>query len=155
MSSPPGIRGRIFVSSNRQGGQLLNFKNQGGDTFRGRKMILGSQAGRELLYHGELLVFPQNVSPWILQILPPALSYIFLTFSWKGSIRCYCFKIIELTIMDSQWTGKKICTSCWCFYLVFFICLLLAYKLFWHFAIYYAIFVANIAKHVINNKRTY
>ena len=42
---PPGIRGRmIFVSSARQGGQLLNFKSQGGDTFRG-KMILGSQAG--------------------------------------------------------------------------------------------------------------
>ena len=35
----------IFVSSARKGGgQLLNFKSQGGDTFRG-KMILGSQAG--------------------------------------------------------------------------------------------------------------
>ena len=25
----------IFVSSARQGGQLLNFKSQGGDTFKG------------------------------------------------------------------------------------------------------------------------
>ena len=42
---PPGIRGgMIFVLSARQGWKLLNFKSQGGDTFRG-KMILGSQAG--------------------------------------------------------------------------------------------------------------
>ena len=61
---PPGIRGgMIFVSSARQGGQLLNFKSQGGDTFRGRKMILGSQAGGKLLYHDELLIYPQNASP--------------------------------------------------------------------------------------------
>ena len=53
--------GMIFVSSARQEGQLLNFKSQSGDTFRG-KMILGSQAGGELLYHDELLVFPQNAS---------------------------------------------------------------------------------------------
>ena len=33
---PPGIKGgMIFVSSDRQVGQLLNFKSQGGDTFRG------------------------------------------------------------------------------------------------------------------------
>ena len=44
------------------GGQLLNFKSQAGDTFRG-EMILGSQAGGELLYHDELLVFAQNASP--------------------------------------------------------------------------------------------
>ena len=62
---PRGIRwGMIFVSSARQGGQLLNFKSQGGDTFRGGGVIiLGSQAGGELLYHDELLVFPQNASP--------------------------------------------------------------------------------------------
>ena len=35
VSSLSGIRGgMIFVSSARQGGQLLNFKSQGGDTFR-------------------------------------------------------------------------------------------------------------------------
>ena len=110
----------IFVSA-RQGGQLLNFKSQGGDTFRGGKMILGSQAGGELLYHDKLLVFPENAWPWILQILPVVLSYIFLTFSLKGIIRCYCFKIIDLTIMHSQLTGEKkeIYSSCCCFYLVF------------------------------------
>ena len=54
----------IFVSSARLGGELLNFKSQGGDTFRGGgEMILGSQAGGELLYHDELLIFPQNASP--------------------------------------------------------------------------------------------
>ena len=70
--TPPGIKGGMtFVSSARQGGkegeQLLNFKSQGGDTFReggwgggGGEMILGSQAGGRLLYHDELLVFPQN-----------------------------------------------------------------------------------------------
>ena len=56
--------GMIFVSSARQGrgGQLLNLKSQGGDTFRGGggEMILGSQVGGGLLYHDELLVFPQN-----------------------------------------------------------------------------------------------
>ena len=30
-----------------------------------------------LLYHDKLLVFPQNASPFILQISPAALSYIF------------------------------------------------------------------------------
>ena len=45
------------------GGQLLIFKSQGGDTFRGGKMILGSEARGGLLYHDELLVFPQNASP--------------------------------------------------------------------------------------------
>ena len=46
VSSPLGSGGggMIFVSSARQGGQLLNFKSQGGDTFRG-EMILSSQAG--------------------------------------------------------------------------------------------------------------
>ena len=46
VSSPRGIKGgMIFVSSTRQGEQLLNFKSQSGDTFRGGEMILGSQAG--------------------------------------------------------------------------------------------------------------
>ena len=63
VSSPPGIRGgMIFVSSARQGGQLLNFKSQGGDTFRGEDDFRQSSRG-ELLYHDELLVFPQNASP--------------------------------------------------------------------------------------------
>ena len=74
VSSPPGISGGddLCVIS-QAGGQLLSFKSQSGDTFRG-KMILGSQAGGELLYHDELLVFPQNALPWILQISPAALS---------------------------------------------------------------------------------
>ena len=65
---PPGIRGgMIFVSSARQVGQLLNFKSQGGDTFRGeggggddfrQSSRGGGRRGGELLYHGELLVFP-------------------------------------------------------------------------------------------------
>ena len=65
MSSPPWDQGGgiIFVSLAMQGGQLISFKSQGGDTFRGGEMILGSQAGEELLYHDELLVFLQNVSP--------------------------------------------------------------------------------------------
>ena len=63
VSSPPGIRGgMIFVSSARQGGQLLNFKSQGGDTFRGEDDFRQSSRG-ELLYHDQLLVFPQNASP--------------------------------------------------------------------------------------------
>ena len=55
----------IFVSSARLGGELLNFKSQGGDTFRGGggEIILGSQAGGELLYNDEFLIFPQNASP--------------------------------------------------------------------------------------------
>ena len=52
---------------------------------RGGEMIVSSQAagrgGGGLLYHDELSVFSQNASPWILQILPAAPSYIFLTFS--------------------------------------------------------------------------
>ena len=79
VSSPLGSGGMIFVSSARQGGQLLNFKSQGEVTFRGGDFRQSSRGG--LLYHDELLVFPQNASPWILQISPAALSYIFLTFS--------------------------------------------------------------------------
>ena len=42
---PPGIRGEWFLCHQPgRGGQLLNFKSQGGDTFRG-ELILGSQAG--------------------------------------------------------------------------------------------------------------
>ena len=64
MSSPlPGIRGNDFCVISQAGVQLLNFKSQGGDTFKGQEMILGSQAGGGLLYHDELLVFPQNASP--------------------------------------------------------------------------------------------
>ena len=60
---PPGSRGEmIFVSSARQGGQLLNFKSQGGDTFRGGDDFRQSSRG-ELLYYEELLVFPHNASP--------------------------------------------------------------------------------------------
>ena len=62
---PPGNQGggMIFVSSARQGGgQLLNFKSQGGDTFRGGDGFRESSRGG-LLYHDELLIFPQNASP--------------------------------------------------------------------------------------------
>ena len=48
VSSPPGIRGGgndFCVISQAGGGQLLNFKSKGGDTFREGKMILGSQVG--------------------------------------------------------------------------------------------------------------
>ena len=57
-----GGGGMIFVSSARQGGQLLNFKSQGGDTFRGEDDFRQSSRGG-LLYHDKLLVFPQNASP--------------------------------------------------------------------------------------------
>ena len=56
-----GGGGMIFVSSARQVGQLLNLKSQGGDTFRGEDDFRQSSRG-ELLYHDELLVFPQNAS---------------------------------------------------------------------------------------------
>ena len=45
---PLGIRGggrMIFVSSARQGRQLLNFKSQGGDTFRGEDDFRQSSRG--------------------------------------------------------------------------------------------------------------
>ena len=45
VSSPSWDQGGDdFCVISQAGGQLLNFKSQGGDTFRG-KMILGSQAG--------------------------------------------------------------------------------------------------------------
>ena len=65
--SPPwdqGGGGMIFVSSARQGGgATAKLKEPGWGHIQGGKMILGSQAGGELLYHDELLVFPQNASP--------------------------------------------------------------------------------------------
>ena len=64
VSSLPGIRGEgmIFVSSARQWGQLLNFKSQSGDTFRGGDDFRQSSRGG-LLYPDELLIFPQNALP--------------------------------------------------------------------------------------------
>ena len=57
--SVSGGRGMMFVSSARQGGQLLNFKSQRGDTFRGEEDgFRQSSRGGGLLYHDELLVFP-------------------------------------------------------------------------------------------------
>ena len=56
-----GGRGDDFCVISQAGGQLLNFKSQGGDTFRGDD-FRQSRRG-ELLYHDELLVFPQNASP--------------------------------------------------------------------------------------------
>ena len=44
VSSPQDQGGNDFYVISQAGGKLLNFKSQGGDTFRG-KMILGSQAG--------------------------------------------------------------------------------------------------------------
>ena len=81
-SCPWDQGGMIFVSSARhEGGATAKLQEPGWGHIQGRKMILGSQAGGELLYHHELLVFPQNASPWILQISAAVLSYIFLTFS--------------------------------------------------------------------------
>ena len=64
VSSPPWDRGggNDFCVISQAGGQLLNFKSQGGDTFRGEDDFRQSSRGG-LLYHDELLVFPQNASP--------------------------------------------------------------------------------------------
>ena len=62
---PPGSEGgndSYVISQAGGGGQLLNFKSQGGDTFRGGDDFRQSSRG-ELLYHDKLLVFPQNASP--------------------------------------------------------------------------------------------
>ena len=44
------------------GGATAKLQEPGWGHIQG-EMILGSQAGGELLYHDELLVFPQNASP--------------------------------------------------------------------------------------------
>ena len=54
--------GNDFCVISQAGGQLLNFKSQGGDIFRGGDDFRQSSRGG-LLYHDELLVFPQNASP--------------------------------------------------------------------------------------------
>ena len=56
----------IFVSSARKGATAKLQKPGWGHIQvggGGGEMILGSQAGGELLYHDELLVFPQNALP--------------------------------------------------------------------------------------------
>ena len=64
---PPWAQGggMIFVPSARQGegGASAKLQEPGWRHIQGWEMILGSQAGGELLYHDELLVFPQNPSP--------------------------------------------------------------------------------------------
>ena len=59
----------VLPPSRRIGGEggrddfcVISFKSQGGDTFRGDDFRQSSRGGG-LLYHDELLVFPQNASP--------------------------------------------------------------------------------------------
>ena len=63
---PPGIRGggNDFCVISQAGGEATaKLQEPGWGHIHGGKMILGSQAGGGLLYHDELLVFPQNASP--------------------------------------------------------------------------------------------
>ena len=60
--SPWDQEGMIFVSSARQGGQLLNSRARVGTHSGGEDDFRQSSRGG-LLYHDELLVFPQNTSP--------------------------------------------------------------------------------------------
>ena len=58
---PPEIRwGMIFVSARQ--GATAKLQEPGWGHIQGG-MILGSQARGKLLFHDELLVFPQNASP--------------------------------------------------------------------------------------------
>ena len=54
--------GNDFCVISQAGGQLLNFKSQGGTHSRGEDDF-GQLSRGELLYHDELLVFTQNASP--------------------------------------------------------------------------------------------
>ena len=64
VSSPPplGSGGNDFCVIRQAGGATVKLQEPGWRHIQGGKMILGSQAGGELLYHDELLVFP-HVSP--------------------------------------------------------------------------------------------
>ena len=62
--SPPGIkRGNDFCVISQAVGATAKLQEPEWGHIQGGKMILGSQAGGGLLYHDELLVFPQNASP--------------------------------------------------------------------------------------------
>ena len=65
MSSPPlgSGWGDNFCVISHAGGATDKLQEPGWGHIQGVEMILGSQAGEELLYHDELLVFLQNVSP--------------------------------------------------------------------------------------------
>ena len=67
VSSPlwdQGGRGDDFCVICQAGGGTAKLQEPGwGHIQGGGEMILGSQAGGELLYHDELLIFPQNASP--------------------------------------------------------------------------------------------
>ena len=59
---PLGSGGNDFCVISQAGGATVKLQEPGWRHIQGGKMILGSQAGGELLYHDELLVFP-HVSP--------------------------------------------------------------------------------------------
>ena len=68
VSSPlwdQGGRGDDFCVICQAGGGTAKLQEPGWGHIQGGggEMILGSQAGGELLYHDELLIFPQNASP--------------------------------------------------------------------------------------------
>ena len=55
--------GNGFCVISQAGGATAKLQEPGWGHIQGGEMILGSQAGGGLLYHDELLVFPQNASP--------------------------------------------------------------------------------------------
>ena len=64
MSSPLGSGGgNDFCVISQAGGTTVKLQEPEWGHIQGGKMILSSQAGGGLLYHDELLVFPQNASP--------------------------------------------------------------------------------------------
>ena len=55
--------GNDFCVISQAGRATVKLQEPGWGHIQGGVIILGSQAGGELLYHDELLVFPQNASP--------------------------------------------------------------------------------------------
>ena len=97
MHSPPplGSGGNDFCVISQAGGQLLNFKSQGGDTFRGLKMILS---------RGDCFIM-RNC--WYFHKMLHLLFYkfrlrrylIFLSDSWTWLLLlCICYSIWYLKI---------------------------------------------------------
>ena len=54
--------GNDFCVISQAGWATAKLQEPGWGHIQGEKMILGSQAKGELLYHDKLLVFPQNAS---------------------------------------------------------------------------------------------
>ena len=115
---PPWDRGEWLLFHQPGRGATVKLQEPGWGHIQGGDYFKQSSRGG-LLYHEELLVFPQNASPWILQISLAALSSIFKLFHKRTLLGVIALKSLTwlLCTIYNKLDWKSCITlkafSCW------------------------------------------